>query len=1199
MKTNYSKFYIKFIVALTIIFATSQTYTYAMPGAGAPCVISGTPTNLGVVAAGDDCASAGSLGALDVPCACDGGTIVPTQVSGSTVGATAEDPYGTIINCGGIIGNDMASPAADVWYTFDVSGNSLNLDIVSTMSEVSIGIYSDPGGGCGALTPLGCANDASGSLSTVFENIIPGQTVYVQISGADESDFGDFTLTLSNDVSCFACILANDLTINPAPINGTYQGGQTVDFCYSVTDYSQENTNWLHGIVPVFGSGWDMGTLVVNPPGTCEATGVGTWGWFTNIPTPSDGNVDGFFFDGDQINGPPDGDPTNNFGDDCGAGSPNGNFVVSGWDFCWSINTQDCIEGGDLGISVLNYADGETGSWTDLACELDYTFNFASSITCCPPSIVSSTPTCAATCDGTATVDGLGALGTGTGPWDYTWEDALGTIISSNTGVNGPETLTNLCAGTYTITVTDANACVTVIDVTVVGIPMPVLTVQDTATCSPNTIDLTDGTYWSTDVGAITYFESDGTTVVGDPTAVSTGTYIISANNAGCITTAPVVVTVNTTPVIVAAGVGPFTCNATDGEIEVTLSSGPTSSGTLSWTGTASGSNGSADITADSPDITGLGFGTYNVTFTDANGCVSNTEVEVLINPGAPVIDPISSIFSCADYDLVLANVTGTNLNTTGALTFYALTGGPLAPGQVVVNDQTFTAFTNTTIFVYDENGACSHEIQFDITINTTPTLTVQDTTTCSPNTVDLTDVTYWSTDVGTITYFESDGTTVVADETAVGAGTYILSADNAGCITTAPVVVTVNTTPTLTLVDPAPVCSPATVDITAGAVSSTDVGTMLYYSDVALTILVPDATAVGAGTYYVEATNLSCTSNGSVNVTVNTTPTLTLVDPAPVCSPATVDITAGAVSSTDVGTMLYYTDPGMTILVPDATTVGAGTYYIEATNLGCTSSGSVTVVSIMPPDVDPQAAVAVCNTYALPVITGTALTGAQAYYDASGGLGNIVTGPVTSSTTLFVYDGVAGCSDEEILIITINPTPAAPVAGTDTEYCATITPDAMTASGGTGTFTWYSDAGLTLILGTGITLDPSNAIGVTTYYVTETEFGCEGPASQVNISFIGCDITVPTAFTPDGDGMNDDWEILDIDLTYPNNIVYVYNRWGNLLFTSEQGQYDTNRWDGTHNGELLPIGSYYFIIEFNNEASETATGIVSIILNK
>ena len=901
------------------------------------------------------------------------------------------------------------------------------------------------------------------------------------------------------------------------------------------------------------------------------------------------------------------------------------------------------------------------------------------------------------------------------------------------------------------------------VDFVVTVNPIPTLAVQDSTGCSPFLLNLTNPTYWNSDIGTLSYFTDPGlSSPVVDPTAVGPGTYYIQADNIGCSSTAPVTVTETASPVIATVVSDPTICNATDGSIEVTLSSGATSLGTLNWTGTAIGTNGTADITVDSPDIAGLGAGSYNVTFTDANGCVSNTELVVLNNPGAPIIGPISDTVSCADYDLVLANVTGTNLNTTGALSFYTLTGGPLAVGQQVITDQTFTAFTDTTIFVYDESGACSAEIQFDITINTTPTLLVQDSTTCSPNTVelsdmtywssdvgimtwysdaglssilpstnagagtyyveadnfgctsngqvivtvnttptlalqdttvcspatvDITDVTYWSSDIGTLSYFESDGTTPMTTQATAGAGTYVISANNAGCITTGNVTVTVNTTPTLTLADPAPVCSPATVDITAGAVSSTDVGTMAYYSDAGLSILVPDPTTVGAGTYYIEATNLSCTSNGSVTVVVNITPTLTLADPAAVCSPLTVDITVGAVSSTDVGTMLYYSDVAMTILVPDATAVGNGIYYVEATNLGCTSNGSVTVTVVTTPDVDTQTPVEVCDSYELPIITGAALSGAQNYFDATGGptVANIVTGPITSSTTLFVYDGASGCSDEETLLITINPLPSvtlvsggdtycegeavseilvdvtgtgnftvdytldgaalstsgttnplslgnaagvyiitnitdgtactngangsqtivvnpipsAPLAGSDSEYCSTVDPNLMTASGGGGILTWYSDAALTNILGTGTTLNPSIGLGVTTYYVTETEFGCEGPTSQVVISINGCEITIPTAFTPDGDGMNDDWEILDIDKTYPNNIVYVYNRWGNLLFTSVQGDYDNNRWDGTYKELSLPVGSYYFIIHYNDKANETETGTVSIILNK
>ena len=94
-----------------------------------------------------------------------------------------------------------------------------------------------------------------------------------------------------------------------------------------------------------------------------------------------------------------------------------------------------------------------------------------------------------------------------------------------------------------------------------------------------------------------------------------------------------------------------------------------------------------------------------------------------------------------------------------------------------------------------------------------------------------------------------------------------------------------------------------------------------------------------------------------------------------------------------------------------------------------------------------------------------------------------------------------------------------------------------------------------------------------------------------------GCEIVVPTAFTPNGDQMNDSWEIVDLDDVYPNNKVFIYNRWGNLLFESEQGDYSSNQWDGKYGGELLPVGSYYYIIMTEGDNSgEILKGTVSII---
>ncbi|PCH92367.1 MAG: hypothetical protein COB85_08235, partial [Bacteroidetes bacterium] len=84
--------------------------------------------------------------------------------------------------------------------------------------------------------------------------------------------------------------------------------------------------------------------------------------------------------------------------------------------------------------------------------------------------------------------------------------------------------------------------------------------------------------------------------------------------------------------------------------------------------------------------------------------------------------------------------------------------------------------------------------------------------------------------------------------------------------------------------------------------------------------------------------------------------------------------------------------------------------------------------------------------------------------------------------------------------VITASGAPTAPTTGTDTSYCVGHAMADLTATSGSGgIITWYSDAGLTIILDTGSTLTPDTATGTTIYYVTETT-GCEGLAATVTI---------------------------------------------------------------------------------------------------
>jgi gliding motility-associated-like protein len=82
-------------------------------------------------------------------------------------------------------------------------------------------------------------------------------------------------------------------------------------------------------------------------------------------------------------------------------------------------------------------------------------------------------------------------------------------------------------------------------------------------------------------------------------------------------------------------------------------------------------------------------------------------------------------------------------------------------------------------------------------------------------------------------------------------------------------------------------------------------------------------------------------------------------------------------------------------------------------------------------------------------------------------------------------------------------------------------------------------------------------------------------------------------AITPNGDQMNDVWEILDIE-NYPSAIVKVFNRWGEIVFESNGGAAYIP-WDGMFESEELPVGTYYYVIDLNN-GEDPQTGPITIV---
>lgn len=75
--------------------------------------------------------------------------------------------------------------------------------------------------------------------------------------------------------------------------------------------------------------------------------------------------------------------------------------------------------------------------------------------------------------------------------------------------------------------------------------------------------------------------------------------------------------------------------------------------------------------------------------------------------------------------------------------------------------------------------------------------------------------------------------------------------------------------------------------------------------------------------------------------------------------------------------------------------------------------------------------------------------------------------------------------------------------------------------------------------------------------------------------------LAIPSGFTPNGDGQNDDFVVKGAD-AYPDNLLTIYNRWGNIVY---QIKNYSNQWNGYNNkGDELPDGTYFAILEIKSK---------------
>lgn len=199
------------------------------------------------------------------------------------------------------------------------------------------------------------------------------------------------------------------------------------------------------------------------------------------------------------------------------------------------------------------------------------------------------------------------------------------------------------------------------------------------------------------------------------------------------------------------------------------------------------------------------------------------------------------------------------------------------------------------------------------------------------------------------------------------------------------------------------------------------------------------------------------------------------------------------------------------------------------------------------------------------------------------------VTPGVSTFYRVVMTKGICGPVISNQVNIVVNPAPVVS-AGADLSL---ILGDSVTLSGFGGVFGYWSPSlGLS---------NPNSAnpfafpTETTTYtYTVISGLGCQASDSMVVTVNLPNGVDIKNVITANGDGYNDVWFIEDVE-KYPLTEVHVFSIYGEEVYSSMDYQ---NDWDGSYKDELLPNGTYYYLVKLQGE-NELRKGTLTILGNE
>ncbi|MBI2723321.1 MAG: gliding motility-associated C-terminal domain-containing protein [Bacteroidetes bacterium] len=869
-----------------------------------------------------------------------------------------------------------------------------------------------------------------------------------------------------------------------------------------------------------------------------------------------------------------------------------------------------------ISVTTPTICSGQTATITASGAST-YTWSTGANTPSITPTLITTTTytingangTCSATAIGTVIVNsggtitvnspticsGQSATLTAGAASSYTWSTAQNTVSILVT----PSVSTN-----YTISATNASGCILTNTSTVTVNTTPTVSVNSTTICTATTATLIAS-------GASTYTWNTGaTTSIINPSPASTTIYTIIGANGICTNVKTATVNVNPTPTIsvnsaticsgnsatlTASGATTFTWNT--GANTAIINPSPSSTTVYTISGTSSNcsdvktstvtvintptvsANSATTCVGSSTTLTATGATSYlwntsattsaivvsptvttSYTVTGSNGICSSTAISTLVVSPTGVIS-VNSATICSGQSATLI---------AGAASGYTWSNAANT-NSIIVNPSVTTNYTiNAT------SGGCQLTNTATVTVNTTPTVTVNSTTICSGNSATL-------TANGATTYSWNTGaSTAVINPSPLSTTIYTITGTNGSCSNIKTATVMVNTTPTVS-VNSGTLCSGNSATLIAFGASNYTWSTGANTNSIQVN---PSTTTV----YTITGSNGNCSGINTSTLLVTQLPSVSIISSGLFCNGQTITLTANGADS-------YTWSTNET--APTITVTSSGNYTITGSAICGNSTNTLNVVFAAPPSVSLSATQYTICPNQTTTLSANGSNGGNVYSwaDFPSNSSNSQT-VSTGGTFLITYTNSCGTSSSNITITQSTLTPS--FAFSPTGGSAPITINFNNTSTNNLTNNWAFGNGQTFSgINPGIIIYSTPGLYNIELTIQNSD-GCTAVTSQL-IEVLPSEFgPIPEAITPNGDGNNDVFKINGIE-KYPSNELYIYNRWGSLVY-SMKGYANNAAWEGKANapgktgGNKLPAGTYYYLLILNDEAGQSFRGFCELM---